>query len=682
MTKKWSSDLPADLLSLIDDHYTADQACKREFAKMAEENIRFIDGDQYITYHSKSNEYQPIPNRVDREYVPRATDNQLYLRADIIRANLTRQQPIFNITANTQDPKDEKLSKVALAVHDSRVEYDDDSEKIGEASDWAITTGNCFLKTAWVPTQKIPSIDSNGEVLKDAQGNDLLISLGDVETSVPSPFRIAPDKNATNLRGCDVIMEYSLQRTSDVTEWYDVVGVGYTGEAKNLADESVDESSILRIEERLKDYQEKGRAALKEFVVLKEVYIRPSEELPQGRMIVAASGKILYVGVSPYAVCDIKKWHPYSHFAYKTQPGRFWGLTPVTQGVRLQRRLNAIDTMMILHRQTMSLGQWLIPVGSVKDGAISGRLGLKIQYKLGARGEKPEKINGTELGQDMFLERTNVIQSMDSIFGTADVMQAKSLGDSGVALEVQREMAFSRFNPVYQRWEKFIERSAQLRLSLIARKQSSNNPEFTKLLRNKLRGLTGLDVQQFIGSDIQKNTNLRITAGSTIPKSHASKLSFLQKFGEAGILGDLVQDPMKNQLFLSAFGIDNFKTSTNVDWEKAKYELSQIEVGEMPVVDVHDNHQLHNEYFKTKLMDPEWYSSRDPRVAKAAWAHYEAHQAQLDQAQEEGVNSQRMQQDEGAYRQSLVNSGGPNGDPPSLSLFPSVLKQQVETQKA
>lgn len=680
MKKSWATDDRATLLDLIGQHYRADQECKRELAKIWEENIRFIEGDQYIRYNARVQSYEPIPDRIDREYVPRANDNQLFLRADIARSNLTRQNPIFNVTANSSDPKSEKLAKVSLAVHDARSEIDEDSEKAGDAADWAVATGNAFWKVAWVPTSKIPQIDENGKPVVDVLGNPVMIPLGDVEERVISPFRIAPDKYATSLRECEVIMEYSIQRLSDVRDWYNVQGEGYTGEAATLGEEEVDASDILKIDEALKDYRDENKKGLTEVVILKEVYVRPSEELPCGRMIVSANDKLLYIADSPYAKCDKKYWHPYSHFRYKTQPGKFWGITPTTQGVRLQRRLNAIDTMMILHRQTMALGQWLIPKGSVADGAISGRVGLKIHYKPGLGGTKPEKVTGTSLGQDFFLEREKTISGMDTLFGTADIMQGKAPGEvtSGVSLEMLREMQFSRFNPMYQRWEKALERNSQLRLTLIARKQSVNNEAFTTILRRKLRQLTGLDIQQFVGADLQDNTNIRIQAGSTIPKSSAAKQANLLKFGEAGLLGDLVQDPLRNQLFLGEFSIDNFKTTTNVDFEKTKYELSQIEIGQMPQVHPMDNHPLHIEYFRSKLMDPEWYSSRPREVIDAAWAHLQMHEQAMQQAQGQQMKMQRMARDEEAYVQSLVNSGGPDGEPPSLKLFPTVIESEME----
>lgn len=691
----WTTRDREEILKLVEDHYKNDQDNKLSLVRTWEENIRFIDGDQYIRYNKKLYSYEPIPDRIDSQYVPKANDNQLYVRADILRSNITRQTPSFNITANSSDPKDEKYAKVALAIHDARTEYDMDDTINAKAADWAIDTGNAFIKTSWCPTATIPVIDENGNPVLDKKGNPVEAPLGDVKREAISPLKIAPDAHATGEDDLSVIMQYSLENLDDVKKWYSVSGPGYTGEAIKLEGEDLDGASILKINDDLKDYQNESiRGESYKKVILKEVYVKPNKVFKYGRMIVVANTRLLYSYDSPYGKCDdASVFHPYEHFCFKTNSGKYWGSTPITQLVKLQRRLNAIDTMIILNRQTNAFGQWLIPVNSIKSGAISGRPGLKINYKPGPRGEKPEKVYGMAVGADVYKEREDVIKSMDAICGTGDIMQgnAPQNAGSGITLEMLREIKFSRFNPMYLRWEKFLEGSARLRLLLISKKQSTNIPVFTQMIRTKLRDLTGLDIQSFVGKDISDNTNIRVVAGSSVPKSNAAKLSFLEKFGEAGLLGDLVQDPEKNQLFLDNFNISNFKTQANVDHEKAKYELSQIEslqpqvlqqvlqIGK-PYPEVHprDNHEIHNDYFLSKLKDPTWYSSRSPEVIQVAWMHVEAHDQILSQQKEDQMKQQRMGQDEAAYRQAIVNSGGPDGDPPSLSLFPSVLENNAD----
>lgn len=693
MTKlSWASNQPDDLLRLAADLYSYDQTVKLDLARVWEQNIRFINGDQYIKYNKNLRQYGPIPDRVDEEYIPRGNDNQIYSRAEILRSNLTRQPPIFDVTANSKDPKDERSAKVALAVHDARTEIDNDRMVNSQAANWGVATGNAFIKTAWIPSDKIPLIDPQGQEVLDPQGQKVLVPLGDVERTCTSPFQIAVNKGCLSIAPgsttAKAVMHYSIQDVEDVKVWYGFSGDGYTGKAAELGPEDLTDN-ILKIDQDLQEAtlnasarkQEDG--ADKKCVILKEIYIAPDDAgLTYGRMIVIANGKVLYVNASPYALVDRKTWHPFAHFKYRELPGNFWGITPISQVIKLQRRLNAIDTMLILHRQTMSLGQWLIPVGSLKNSALSGRVGLKINYVPGPGGSKPEKINGTQIGADIFNERGMILGAMDEICGTRDVLSGKPPGDivSGVSLELIREQAYSRFNPLYESWELFVEHAARTRLCLIAKKQSEDRGAFTAILRRKLRHLTGLDVDTFCGADLEDNTNLRVTAGSTIPRSTAARLAFLQKFGEAGLLGDLIQDPQRNQLFLAAFNIDNFKTDTNVDYEKSKYELGLFEMGRGAEVQVdpHDTDEVHMKHFENMLKDPTYYSSRDPQVIAQAWEHYAQHEASMAQKAQMQAEQQGAERDENAYVQSLVQNGGPNGDPPSPGLFPTGIKKKAQ----
>jgi hypothetical protein len=677
----WSTKKEKEIISLVNDFYDEDQKFKMRLARTWEENIRFIEGEQYIRWNAQARTYDPIPSRADREYIPKANDNQTYVRAEILRANLTRQKPKFNVTPNSNDPIDEKKSKVALAVHDTRSELDDDDIINGSCADWAVATGNAFKKTTWEPFKKIKVIDQMGRPELGEDGSELEAPIGDVVVSEVPPFNIAMDLACSDISQGEVVMEYSAQLVSQIREWYDQKGPGYTGKAKQVKEEEIRDGVSVKIVEDLKHPIGETRPIMKDRAILKEVYIKPSEKLPNGRMIVMAGDIVVYDNDSPYGAINKKKWHPYDHFKYFSQAGNPWGTTPITQVVRLQRRLNAIDTMAILHRQTMALGQWLIPQNSVPDGMMSGRVGLKVVYRETPGGNKPERIPGTQLGQDVLAERQGVVLAMDTICGTTDVMQGRQPGsiESGVSLEFIREMSFSRFNPMYERWEKFNESAAKRRLQLIAKKQIFNIPFFTDQLRKKLRSITAMDIQSFVGSELSDNTNVRIVAGSSIPMSHAAKLANLQKFGEAGLLGDLIQDPMKNQLFLDEFNIDSFKTEQNVDFEKAKYNLSLIESGMMDGVQFNprDNPQVHIKYFLTKLKDPEWYSARPPEILKAAWKYVEQFEKLNAKNKQKMIQQQMAAQDVEAYRQSLVNNGGPDGEPPSLSLFPSVLSEKV-----
>lgn len=681
--KRWSSDNHDDLLFLIEDHYKEDQRNKLALIKLWEEGIRFIEGDQYIKYNKTLHAYEPIPDRIDREYIPRANDNQLYIRADIMRSNLTRQGPIFDITPNSNDPKDERESKVALAVHDARVELDGDREVQGEMADWLVATGNAFIKTAWCPTYKIPVINEDGTPMLDENGDPVLAAMGDAEVSSRSPLCMAPDREATSDKDLRVIMEYSYQDLDDVKNWYDQKGEGYTGLASELVEGDVtDDSGSLKTNENLKDMRGQEKKDIKHRVVLKETYVAPDEEeLPFGRMIISCQDKILYVNDSPYAKVDLKFWHPYKHPTYKTQPGRYWGITPITQCVKLQRRLNAIDTMIILNRQTMAMGQWLVPKNTVKNGAFSGRVGLRIEYKTGPKGEKPEKINGTSVGVDIFEERKSVIEAMDSLCGTTDILKANPPTDmtSGVSMEMIREMSFNRFNPLYERWEKTLEGAAQLRLMLISKHQIENRPEFTAIIRRKLRSLTSLDIDSFLGASLGNNTNIRIEAGSTVPKSNATTLAFMEKFGEAGLLGDVIKDPFKNQMFLSKFGIDKFKTKDNVDYENAKYQLGLIETGQGAKVMMtqFDNQDIHIAYLTSKLLDPTWYTSRPPQVVQSITQLIIKRKQAADNARAQAKVQSDQQRDESAYVQSIIDRGGPDGEVPTLSLFPSAIKAKL-----
>ena len=143
------------------------------------------------------------------------------------------------------------------------------------------------------------------------------------------------------------------------------------------------------------DYSDKNNAALV------TTYIAPTKKHKHGLMVVEASGIPLYIGESPEfdPRCPDDSWHPYTECTYLTAPLRRHGISLLENLVPLQRRLNAIDSLIILSRMTNAAPQWLDPVGSgIPEGYHSGRPGLVYKYRpVGANGAMPQRLPGIDL---------------------------------------------------------------------------------------------------------------------------------------------------------------------------------------------------------------------------------------------------------------------------------------------
>ena len=158
----------------------------------------------------------------------------------------------------------------------------------------------------------------------------------------------------------------------------------------------------------------------------------------------------MYVGPCPEynPMSPDDTWHPYTECIYTKAPLRRHGISLLENIVPLQRRLNSLDSLIILSRMTNASPQWLDPIGSgIPEGYHSGRPGQVYKYRpVGANGHAPQRLPGMDLPPGVYEERKNTIVEMHQIASDNEVMSGNQ--PSGVsaatALNILLEQSFSK----------------------------------------------------------------------------------------------------------------------------------------------------------------------------------------------------------------------------------------------
>ena len=82
---------------------------------------------------------------------------------------------------------------------------------------------------------------------------------------------------------------------------------------------------------------------VKNYAIVKEYYERPCRRYPQGRYIVVANKKTLYVGTLPYKIGNDGEFDfPFVKIVSIYSTGCFWGKSVVERCIPIQRRYNAL----------------------------------------------------------------------------------------------------------------------------------------------------------------------------------------------------------------------------------------------------------------------------------------------------------------------------------------------------
>ena len=631
-----------EVATKIETYYKQDVADKLLRAYTWDEAIRFYDGDHHIEYNVSTNSFQQVSITRNNDFIPRPTTNYILPVVRTIVSQLTKQKPEAIVRPNSKDPRDIASAKLADLVLDVKNEELREDEKNQEKAYWGTITGTVFKKIFWdesgTKTIKLPQYGMVTENVTDEMGqpvqqmNELKqpimdvmgqpayqtrqvekqigekeYPIGDVNSAVIPPFNIAFHLSARSPLDFEWIMEYSIQKLDWIKRTYNKdKGQGYTGKAEEVTEEK-DLSVVMQLEYRLRTLTGRrsgghyatgsaGYIDIKNSAILKEYYQKPNSEYPNGRMCIVANGKTLYDGDNPYYVEGVDdSWNPYVEWRFEIVPGRAWGKGLVEELIPTNRRINAIDSLIILNRRTMAIGQWLLPDGcGVPNGYINGRPGLNIPYRpVGANGAKPEKVQGIPLPQQVYQERDQAILDIKRIGMTQDVLEGTNPMGVKTAYQLRQlqENAVASLSATFQRWEKSFEREETKKLLLISKKYKEPRENFGKKLKALNKDITDIDIEMFMGEDLRDNVNVRIEPGSSIPRSKAAEDALLSEMVQSKVL-DVINNPVNKREFMDKLGIKGFDYQSSPDVKRAQWENSIIEAGDMKNMIVQQPQQI------------------------------------------------------------------------------------------
>lgn len=673
LTKVKSSD-HTTLASKIDTYYNTDSRIKQDLAYHWERNHLMLDGKQWLVYQGEQTttgrQWSELRVNSANDYIPRPVTNYMFDAYQTLKSYLLQHRPRSTVRANTQTYKDKTGAKLAELVLDCNWERLGEETNYEHAAGVAIAYGTVFKKDFWdtssLMTVKLPVLapqpkidmatgQPTGEVelveQRDEQGQVVTedVQLGDVNTAVVEPFRMAVDPLCVSLHEARWLMEYEITPLDVLRQRYDRKEEGYTGKAKKVkADTNLNEimrrfyelrtSSGVHISAAGTPGTGTGgsNAMVDNAAVVKHYYERPSEKHQNGRYIVCAGKDVLYVGEPDEYGTEQDNWHPYSEMRWEVLPGRFWGRSPFDDANELQKRINSIDACIILTRKTMALPQRLIPKGAgIKKGEWTGRPGQNIDYRP-VDGRGPETVSGAGVDSQVLQERAEALQSFKDITGAVDVLK----GDrppgvtAASAIELLYETSTGKLRPVLDRWKHFIESSQKKQLSLISKKYQEPREDFIRLMKRKNKDFTAEALSGFIGSDMYDNGNVVIEAGSNLPKLESVRKAELMQAAQMGVLG--LESPENRIKFLEELGLANYGVEVGPDVKRAEWENSIIDEvtanapNKAQVLPI-DKHEVHVMVHENRMKEPS-FMDLPIEAQQAYFQHLQEHNEGIAQA--------------------------------------------------
>lgn len=497
-------------------------------------NLAFYKGDQYTYYNRSADRIDRVPTEEGSKprYRVRLVSNQIQPGVESSVAKLTKTKPIYAATPGSASANDFKAAQMAERLLDYWWDEFHLNAKRDEAIRWGRVGGQGFWKISWDPHANKAlrfMLDPEGqpitnEALKElyraeleqvgVKAEEQVVYLGDIKVEVMSPFDVFLDPTAKVFADCKyAICVHYLDPDEIKARW------GVDVKADHVP-ASPDTSLPVKDSDGSEDPSVKA---------VYVGYFLPTPAMPDGRYVVWTDGleKPLQDMPWPYPFQTL----PLVKFPGTTVPGAVYDDAVVSQVRSLQKEFNRTASQILEFKNMTVRPQWTAPVGSLRQ-RMTSEPGAVWEY-VPVAGFKPEPLPLSNLPSYIFETLNDLAVRIKDHFGLNEITEGSQLPshmDSGIAVDLMQEMATDRLAPTVLLIEEALGRAGQLMLGFA---QEYYREE--RLLKIKGQG-GSVSVVKFTQADIDSGIDIRVEAGSGLPRTRAGKQARIMDMIDKGLI--------------------------------------------------------------------------------------------------------------------------------------------------
>jgi len=461
-------------------------------------NMAFYFGRQWVEWVGTST------NNFDfyRLYEPPAPKWRVRLVVNkirpIIRKELTKlgkERIQYYVVPESTDDTDITASRAAEAISEYLFQELGWEPNKRRAVFWALMCGSSFIKT-WFDPNKLDSSGIPGTVCIDP---------------VNAFHMFVPDLEQEEIED----QPYVVHASAKDTKW-----VNETWQSETRSDVS---AGGVALEQRFFSALGIANATERDLTYVKEMWVKPCSDYPQGMVIIWAGQELLSYSVWPYK----NTRYPFAKIDH-IPTGRFYGDSVIKDLIPLQKEYNRTVSQIIEAKNRMARPQLLAAKGSIDPGKMTSEPGLIITYQPGFAPPTPLPLVQLPNYVENSLER--ISRDMDDNVGQFEVSNGRTPPgvEAASAIAYLQEENDTRLSHTVQSIEEATEKTGKAMLSLVDQYWDAE-----RLV--KVTGVNNmLETFEFSKSDVAGNTDFRVQAGSGIPRSRAAKQAFLTELGKLG----------------------------------------------------------------------------------------------------------------------------------------------------
>ena len=605
--------------SKLNELYKKQREARGTLERRWREAIAFVEGDQYIYWDPFTKRVSRLPTEDGEKprHRVRLVDNQLFNVVERLVAKMTSNSPVFEPVPRTTDQSDRNAAQ--LGKHLFEYLWDDlhvDS-KLDEALRWAIICGEGWWQVSWDSRARKPY-----QVSLDPQTGEPIVNPGKLEAS--------KQMAAANGQQLETKTFYQGEITIESLSPHEVFLIGGNTTAEAHAAIKVKGYSAEFIEDRFgkkvdpdgesdEGYINLGNVdkknERKELVILKELWLKPTNVSPKGKYVAWAGSTILVEADYPFSHGEL----PFHRFDGLRIPGRAYNISLIQQLISPQKALNRRFSQIIEYANIVNAPQWIAPIGSIQT-PLTDEPNLVVQYIPHPAGDKPAPRAMPELQPWNFQLLNELKSAISDVSGQSEVSKGKAPAniEAGLALAFLSEQADSILGPRIKQMEHVLSVAGSQVLSLA--KQFYTEPRLIKMT-----GVVGtVAAREFRGADLDGCEGIKVVPGSALPNSKAAQQDLVLKLMQQGVI------PWQKGLRLMDFG---GRDELLALWEQSKRrqqrEIEAFLRGDQVAPPTEwDEHEAHIEVL-LKLFNSDEFESYPPQVAQALQEHYMTHKQML-----------------------------------------------------
>ena len=415
----------SDIVKEVLEDFKRRQVERKNFENTWQLNINFFMGNQYC-YIAPSGEIVEYGKQYF--WQEREVYNHIANIVELRMSKLSRVRPALTVVPFSDDENDVICAKTSKKILKAVSHNINISKILSQGTMWSEICGTAFYKVDWNNNAgKVVGRDENGVEIKE----------GEVEVSVVSPFEIYPDSNTYNSVDECMSIIYARSFHKDIVK--NTWGVDVDGEDIDVFSlDAINSIGGLGYSSLSNSMAKKLK---KDQVLVLEKYEKPTVKYPNGRLIIVAGDKLIFVGELPYVNnFEGKRGFPFIRQVCIPNPNCFWGTSIVDRCIPIQRAFNAIKNRKheFLNRLTMgilSVEDGSLDIENLEEEGLSP--GKVLIHRQGS--EAPKLLSTGSVPMDFQYEETSLLNEFMSVSGVSDFARSDYLSGgniSGIALQL------------------------------------------------------------------------------------------------------------------------------------------------------------------------------------------------------------------------------------------------------